>query len=96
MLRRMVGKRVQFDEETWEALSAVARDKGVTFQEMADEAFADYLKKHKQPVGLIASLKVRRRSEQKAPLAAGLSRGGLNDATNSAVREPPPTYPLVP
>jgi hypothetical protein len=53
----MIGKRVQFDEETWEALSAVARDKGVTFQEMADEAFADYLKKHKRPVGLMASLK---------------------------------------
>jgi len=28
-----------------------------SFQEMADEAFADYLKKHKQPVGLMASLK---------------------------------------
>jgi hypothetical protein len=41
----MVGKRVQFDEETWEALSSIARDKGVNFQEMADEAFADYLKK---------------------------------------------------
>ena len=53
----MVGKRLQFDDETWEALSAVARDKGVSFQEMADEAFADYLKKHKQPVGLMASLK---------------------------------------
>jgi len=53
----MIGKRVQFDEETWEALSAVARDEGVTFQEMADEAFADYLKKHKRPVGLMASLK---------------------------------------
>ena len=27
------------------------------FQELADEAFADLLKKHKQPVGLMASLK---------------------------------------
>ena len=29
----------------------------MTFQEIADEAFADLLKKHKQPVGLMASLK---------------------------------------
>ena len=36
----MVGKRVQFDDETWEALSA-ARDQGVNFQDMADEAFAE-------------------------------------------------------
>jgi hypothetical protein len=27
------------------------------FQELVDEAFADLLKKHKQPVGLMASLK---------------------------------------
>jgi hypothetical protein len=40
----MVGKRVQFDE-TWEARSSIARDKGVNFQEMAYKAFANYLKK---------------------------------------------------
>jgi hypothetical protein len=28
-----------------------------SFQELADEAFTDLLKKHKQPVGLMASLK---------------------------------------
>ena len=53
----MVGKRVQFDDETWEAIVAIARDNGMSFQDVADEAFADYLKKHKQPVGLMASLK---------------------------------------
>ena len=63
------GKRIQFDDETWEALSAVARDKGVTFQEIADEAFADLLKKHKQPVGLMASLKESRWPQKaRAPL----------------------------
>ena len=53
----MVGKRVQFDDETWEAIQAVMRDIGGDFQDIADEAFADYLKKHKQPVGLKAALK---------------------------------------
>jgi hypothetical protein len=53
----MPGKRVQFDDDTFEAISAVARQSGKNFQELADEAFADLLKKHKQPVGLKAALK---------------------------------------
>jgi hypothetical protein len=53
----MVGKRVQFDQETMQAIEAVMHDAGRSFQQMADEAFADYLKKDKQPVGLLASLK---------------------------------------
>jgi hypothetical protein len=53
----MPGKRVQFDEETFEALTAVARETGKSFQQIPDEAFADFLKKHKQPVGLKASLR---------------------------------------
>jgi len=53
----MPGKRVQFDDETWQAIEAVADNTGKAFQELADEAFADLLKKHKQPVGLKTSLK---------------------------------------
>ena len=53
----MPGKRVQFDDATLEAIEAVARAKDKSFQELADEAFADLLKKHRQPVGLKASLK---------------------------------------
>ena len=53
----MQGKRLQFDDETWAAIDAVARDRGKTFQELADEAFKDLLKKHRQPVGLKAALK---------------------------------------
>jgi hypothetical protein len=60
----MVAKRIQLNEETWEAFEAVMHDTCRSFQDMADEAFADLLKKHKQPVGLMASLKesVRTRS----------------------------------
>jgi len=53
-VQALVGKRVQFDDETWAALEAVAGKSGRSFQDVADEAFADFLKKHKQPVGLTA------------------------------------------
>jgi hypothetical protein len=43
------GKRVQFDDETWLALEALARDLKRKFEELADEAFADLLKKHDRP-----------------------------------------------
>jgi len=52
----MPGKRVQFDEATLAAIEAVARATGKSFQELADEAFADLLKKRRQPVGLKAAL----------------------------------------
>ena len=53
----MPGKRMQFDDETWAAIDALARERGVSFQELTDEAFADLLKKHRRPVGLKAALK---------------------------------------
>jgi hypothetical protein len=64
--KAMVGKRVQFDAETWEAIEA-AMHACKSFQQIAAEAFADYLKKHKQPLGLMASLKesVSKRSNKK-------------------------------
>jgi hypothetical protein len=40
----MPGKRVQFDQETWNALDLLARDRMQDFQELADEAFADLLR----------------------------------------------------
>lgn len=48
---------MKFDDETWAAIEAVAENTGRDFQDIADEAFADFLKKHKQPVGLKAALK---------------------------------------
>lgn len=53
----MPGKRVQIDDETWAALDLLARDRMMSFQELADEAFADLLKKHGRPVDLRAALK---------------------------------------
>jgi hypothetical protein len=56
------GKRVAFDAATWTALDLYARDSMKTFQELADEAFADLLKKHGRPTDLKEAL--RRSSQQ--------------------------------
>ena len=53
----MRGKRVQFDDETWQALELLGHDTMKDFQEMADEAFADLLKKHNRPVTLRDALR---------------------------------------
>ena len=53
----MRGKRVQFDDETWNALDLLARDRMQDFQELADEAFTDLLLKHGRPVDLKAALR---------------------------------------
>ena len=51
------GKRVQFDLETWHALNLLARDRMMTFQELADEAFRDLLRKHGRPTDLKDALR---------------------------------------
>ncbi len=53
----MPGKRVQFDDETWAALDLLAHDRMMDFQELADEAFRDLLRKHNRPVDLEAALR---------------------------------------
>ena len=53
----MPGKRVQIDDETWHGLVLLARDRMMTFQELADEAFAEILKKYDRPVTLKAALR---------------------------------------
>ena len=53
----MPGKRVTIDDETWTVLDLLAKDRMASFQELADEAFADLLKKHGRPVGLKAALR---------------------------------------
>jgi hypothetical protein len=52
-----IGKRVVFDEATWAAVDLYARDSMKTFQELADEAFADLLKKHGRPTDLRDALR---------------------------------------
>lgn len=53
----MAGKRVTFDGETWAALDMLAKDRMMDFQELADEAFRDLLRKHGRPVNLKEALR---------------------------------------
>jgi hypothetical protein len=53
----MPGKRVQFDEETWRQLDQLGHDQMKDFQELADEAFRDLLKKHGRPIDLKDALR---------------------------------------
>ncbi len=42
-------KLIAFDDDTLDKLKQLGRDRMATLQEMADEAFADLLKKHGIP-----------------------------------------------
>ena len=50
-------KLIEFHPETLISLEELATDRMATMQELADEAFADLLRKHGRPVGLRQSLK---------------------------------------
>ena len=53
----MPGKRIQFDDESWAAVDLLARDRMMTFQELAEEAFRDLLRKHNRPIDLKDALR---------------------------------------
>jgi hypothetical protein len=53
----MIGKRVQFHDETWQELRLLASENMKSFQELADEAFNDLLKKHGRPASLKEALR---------------------------------------
>lgn len=51
--RRLIG----FDAETWAALDLLSKESMKSVQELADEAFADLLKKHGRPTYLKEALR---------------------------------------
>jgi hypothetical protein len=52
-----VRKLIAFDDDTFGKLTQLGRDRMATFQELADEAFADVLRKHGIPVDLKDALR---------------------------------------
>ena len=73
----MHGKRVQFDNETWAAVSLLAKDRMQNFQELADEAFRDILKKYGRPRSLKEAL---RRSANESAQVIPLKRAKKKSA----------------
>ena len=69
-------KLIAFDDDTLHKLTQLARDRMGTFQELADEAFADLLSKHGIPVDLKDALrKSARASKDAAPKKSGSRTG---------------------
>jgi hypothetical protein len=64
-------KLIEFDEDTFDKLKQLGRDRMGSLQELADEAFADLLKKHGVPIDLKDAL---RKSATTAPRKAAASR----------------------
>ena len=60
--RSGIRRRIEFDAETWNALDRLSKDRMVTVQELADEAFRDLLKKHRRPTTLKEMLRGSLRS----------------------------------
>jgi len=55
--KKMPGKRIQVDDDTWQQLDLLGRDQMKDFQELADEAFRDLLRKYGRPVDLKDALR---------------------------------------
>ncbi len=53
----MVGKRIEFDDETWAAINLMRQERRRSFQQLAVEAFGDLLGKYHRPVGLKSQLR---------------------------------------
>ena len=64
-------KLIEFDDDTFDKLKQLARHRMGTIQELADEAFADLLKKHGIPVDLRDALRKSAATGAVAPAKKG-------------------------
>lgn len=69
-------KLIAFDDDTLPKLTQLARDRMATFQELADEAFADLLKKHGIPIDLKDALRKSARASKQVTPKKPKSRNG--------------------
>jgi hypothetical protein len=67
-------KLIAFDEEIFDKLKQLGRDRMATLQELADEAFADLLKKHGIPLDLRDALRKSARLDSATDKATPRSR----------------------
>ena len=61
----LIGKRLQFDRETWNAIDLMARDQMKSIEEITEEAFRDLLKKHGRSADFREQLKLSVRAAKK-------------------------------
>ena len=58
-------KLIAFDAETWDGLDQMRREGMRTWQELADEAFRDLLRKHGRPIDLKDALRKSARAARR-------------------------------
>jgi hypothetical protein len=58
----LVRKLIDLNKGVWQALDSLARDREVSLQQLADEAFRVLLKKHSRPLSLREALKASSRT----------------------------------
>jgi hypothetical protein len=81
-----VRKLIAFDVDTFDKLTQLGRGRMATLQELADEAFADLLKKHGVPIDLKDALrKSASVSNKPAPKSARPLRKRTNDSRSRSV-----------
>jgi hypothetical protein len=61
----LVGKRLRFDRETWNAIQVLARDQMKSIDEITEEAFADLLKKHGRSADFRTQLRLSARAAKR-------------------------------
>jgi non-homologous end joining protein Ku len=67
-------KLIDFDDDTFAKLKQLGRDRMATLQELADEAFADVLRKHGVPVDLKDALRKSASASQKPENSTSLKK----------------------
>ena len=70
-----VRKLIAFDDDTFDKLTQLGRDRMATIQELADEAFADVLKKHGIPIDLKDALRKSAKAAKAEPAGAKRKSG---------------------
>lgn len=61
----LIGKRLQFDRETWNAIDLLARDQMKSIEEITEEAFRDLLKKHGRSADFREQLRLSARAAKR-------------------------------
>jgi hypothetical protein len=69
-------KLIEFDDDTFDKLKQLARDRMETLQDLADEAFADLLEKHGVPADLKDALRKSAKLDRASTRRAARPRSG--------------------
>jgi hypothetical protein len=73
-----VRKLIAFDDDTFGKLTQLGRDRMATFQELADEAFADVLRKHGIPIDLKDALRKSAALSKSSPSKSSPSKAAAS------------------